>query len=294
MGFLSRFKRKAAEATSPAGTAAAKRGSGGSNSGNNTTTSSDAPADEVMRARVRARQRLIGAAVLVVIGIVGFPLVFETQPRPIPVDIPIEIPKKDGAPALVMPPARGAATPSREASAPAASTTSSTATTNAAAAPPVDEVITEAPADAGRPVVSTASAAGSAKPPATKPAEAAKPAEPKPADAKPHEPKVAAATPAADSARAKALLDGKDTGSAKAEASGRFVVQVGAFADAAAARETRQKVEKLGLKTYTQVAATASGSRIRVRVGPFASRDEADKALAKAKGAGLNAVVLTL
>jgi DedD protein len=71
-------------------------------------------------------------------------------------------------------------------------------------------------------------------------------------------------------------------------------VQVGAFADAAAARETRAKAEKLGLKTYTQVASTPSGNRIRVRVGPFGSRDEADRALAKARGAGLSAVVLTL
>ena len=74
----------------------------------------------------------------------------------------------------------------------------------------------------------------------------------------------------------------------------RFVVQVGAFADAEAARETRKNVEKLGLKTYTQVAQTAAGNRIRVRVGPFASRGEAEAALAKAKAAGLNAVVLTL
>ena len=43
------------------------------------------------------------------VGIVGFPLLFETQPRPIPVDIPIEIPRKDGAPALPMPPLRSAA-----------------------------------------------------------------------------------------------------------------------------------------------------------------------------------------
>ncbi|HWH82403.1 MAG TPA: SPOR domain-containing protein, partial [Burkholderiaceae bacterium] len=66
-------------------------------------------ADAVQRARTLARQRLIGAAVLVVIGVIGFPLVFETQPRPIPVDIPIEVPRKDGAPPLVMPPARGTA-----------------------------------------------------------------------------------------------------------------------------------------------------------------------------------------
>jgi DedD protein len=74
----------------------------------------------------------------------------------------------------------------------------------------------------------------------------------------------------------------------------RFVVQVGAFADAEAARESRKNVEKLGLKTYTQVAQTASGNRIRVRVGPFATRAEAEAALAKAKAAGLNAVLLTL
>ena len=49
--------------------------------------------------------------------------------------------------------------------------------------------------------------------------------------------------------------------------------------------------EKLGLKTYTAGGADAAGNRIRVRVGPFASRGEAEAALAKAKAAGLNAVV---
>jgi DedD protein len=276
MGFLSIFQRKA-DASPPAAA---------------TQKPSIDSADDVMRARVRARQRLIGAAVLVVIGIVGFPLVFETQPRPIPVDIPIEIPRKDGAPALTMPPAR--------APRPAASTD--------AAPAPKDDVITESRDDAGKPVAPAASAPAQVaaavppKPVDTKPAEA-KPAapeskpEPKP-DAKPAKP-----APSSDSTRAKALLEGKDvaakpepkpdTKETKADA-GRFVVQVGAFADASAARETRLKVEKLGLKTYTQVAATANGNRIRVRVGPFASRDEADKALAKAKSAGLTAVVLTL
>ena len=71
-------------------------------------------------------------------------------------------------------------------------------------------------------------------------------------------------------------------------------MQVGAFAEATAARETRLKVERLGLKTYTQVAETPAGSRIRVRIGPFASRAEADAALAKARAGGVSAVVLTL
>jgi DedD protein len=78
------------------------------------------------------------------------------------------------------------------------------------------------------------------------------------------------------------------------EAAERIVVQVGAFADAARAREVRLKVEAAGLKTYTHVAQTAEGSRIRVRVGPFATRAEADKAAARVKALGLPAAILTL
>ncbi|MEO7854874.1 MAG: SPOR domain-containing protein, partial [Rubrivivax sp.] len=47
-------------------------------------------AAEVLAARTRARRRLIGAVVLLGIGIVAFPLIFETQPRPVAVDLPIE------------------------------------------------------------------------------------------------------------------------------------------------------------------------------------------------------------
>ena len=90
------------------------------------------PADAVQQARTRARQRLIGAIVLLGIGVIGFPLVFETQPRPIPVDVPIEIPRRDSLPPLTMPPARAPMRPAQSdvagnasaapASAPAAAT----------------------------------------------------------------------------------------------------------------------------------------------------------------------------
>ena len=79
-----------------------------------------------------------------------------------------------------------------------------------------------------------------------------------------------------------------------ASVQGRFVVQVGAFSDAAAAREVQQKVEKLGLKTYTQVVETSDGRRIRVRVGPFASRDDAEKAAGKVKSAGLQTALFPI
>jgi DedD protein len=69
---------------------------------------------------------------------------------------------------------------------------------------------------------------------------------------------------------------------------------VGAFADATKARDTRLKVEKAGLKTYTNVAETKDGRRIRVRVGPFATKAEAEKAAVRIKELDLPAAVLTL
>ena len=257
-----------------------------------------APADPVQQARTRARQRLIGAIVLLVIGIIGFPLVFETQPRPIPVDIPIEIPKKDALPPLAAPPA----TPSTSAAPLVAASPASRPRSPALPVEPkpADAMITESRSEAGREV---APRAASQSAPASASAVGAAPRRAVAAASGPAPAKAAASAtasirpaedltrPRADGERARALLEGRSAASAEAQ---RFVVQVGAFADAEAARETRLKVEKLGLRTYTQIAQTPSGSRIRVRVGPFASRGEADAALDKAKAAGLSAVVVTL
>jgi hypothetical protein len=66
-----------------------------------------APAESIETMRRRARHRLIGAAVLVLLGVVGFPLLFDSQPRPIPVDIPIEIPDRNRVAPLVAPSAQG-------------------------------------------------------------------------------------------------------------------------------------------------------------------------------------------
>ena len=99
-------------------------------------------------------------------------------------------------------------------------------------------------------------------------------------------------------ARARALLEGRDPDKAAskpvADAAGRFIVQIGAFEDTARAQEVRQKVERGGLKTYTHVAETPSGKRTRVRVGPYGSRADAEKAASRIKALGLPAAILTL
>ena len=48
------------------------------------------------------------------------------------------------------------------------------------------------------------------------------------------------------------------------------------------------------MKTYTQVVESEGGRRTRVRVGPFASRAEAEKAAARIKATGLPAAILSL
>ena len=211
--------------------------------------------------RKRAKQRLIGASILVLVGVIGFPLVFDTQPRPIAVDIPIDIPDRGKAGTTNT--AVGAVSTAPSASAPAAPAP-------AAQAPVFVPPVTE-------PTAPTQPAAAAPAPaPAPAPAAAMK----------------ASAPVSNDGERARALLEGKPASAAVAE--GRFVVQVGAFADPARAREARQTLEKAGLKTYTQVADTKEGKRIRVRVGPFETRAEAEKAAVKVKALDLPASVLNL
>jgi DedD protein len=100
--------------------------------------------------------------------------------------------------------------------------------------------------------------------------------------------------PASTSSPAAILTGAPPAKPSDAAGAGRFIVQVGAFLDDAKVRETRAKVEKLGMKTYTQPVDTPTGKRTRVRVGPYATKAEADKIAARLKGDGLQAVVLTL
>ena len=225
MGLLSSFKR--APGATPA-------------------TADDPQAIEA--ARVRARRRLIGAVVLLGIGVIAFPLLFETQPRPIPVDIAIEIPRKETAVPLALPPPLAVVSPAQ-------------------------------------PAASKVEMRVEAKPEIKPEVKAETKAEPK-AEANAQS-KPATPVAVADPVPAK-------PGASSVEAGGRFVVQVGAFADAASARGARAKVELLGLRTYTQAVETANGARTRVRIGPFGSREEADRAASKLKAAGMPAAVLTL
>ena len=259
-----------------------------------------AQAESVDDMRSRARHRLIGAAVLVVLGVIGFPILFDSQPRPIPVDVPIEIPDRNQVAPLMVP-----ADQAQLSSLPATSDVGSALaqgeelvvnepTPLAVPKPPEPPRFVPEPAAAPAPVVAAPAAVVPKEPapqveakvePVVKPAPVVKPV-------------------VSEAERARALLEGRAPASTPAPAvaspkpeagqQARFIVQVGAFADQAKANEVRSKLERAGLKTYTQAVETKDGTRTRVRVGPFGQRDEADKAANRIKGLGLPASVLTL
>lgn len=248
-----------------------------------------APAPESIEVlRKRARHRLIGASVLVLAGVIGFPLVFDNQPRPVAVDIPIEIPDRNKVKPLSAPAAAPAVAPA------AATVATSPASSAPSAAKQPEEVVISAPSDnSARAVAGQISTAPAMAKPAPK-------LEPRP-EHKPVEAVVekAVSKPAAkvdDGAKAQALLEGKSTEAAKpAAASGtRFVVQIGAYADVTKAREARMKLERAGIKTYTQVVQSSEGKRIRVRVGPVESKAEVDRLAEKIRKLNLTAQILEL
>lgn len=259
----------------------------------------------VQQARTRARRRLIGAVVLLAVGVVVFPVLFETKPRPLPADVPIEVQGRRDVPAArTAAPAAQARPASAVLELPVEPAASVPAPLPAPVPAPVASVAEPAKAEPVKAEL-TKVEAPKAEPAKAEPAKA-DPRKPEPIKVEATKPEAAkadtgkadpakAASRAADGERARALLEGKPEGPGAADARpGRFVVQVGAFTDAAKLREVRAQVEKLGLKTYTQTVETASGARTRVRVGPFNTRAEAESAGTKLKAAGLPGNVLVL
>ena len=302
------------------------------------------PQETIDTLRRRARHRLIGAAVLVGLAIIGFPLLFDTQPRPVAVNAPITIPDKDKVAPLRTPDPVPAAASLGEreemvSGAVAPRGGDRTASASAAAVAPARRASAEKPAaptrDA-RPDAAAADARANAEEAArlkaeeaarAKAAQAKREEEAKAAQARRDDDRSQAQTDAQakreeaarakreqearakreselrakreEAARARALLEGRGTPSADKPAAadakgGRFIVQVGAFADDSAVREARQKAERAGVKTYTQTVETSAGKRTRVRAGPFSSREDADKAAGALKKAGLGGSVLSL
>lgn len=245
------------------------------------------PNESIEIVRRRARHRLTGAVVLVLLAVVGFPLLFDTQPRPVSVDTPIVVPDRQKTPALAsnvpVPAAQAPAKPLLPNTEPATVPAQSSLDAREEVVPKPAAPLADKPVD--QPVEKRADL--TAEKPVTTKAETK--AEIKP-EAKPEAKALTPPKPKDDGQKAQALLEGK---TAKPAAS-RLTIQVGAFTDAAKIRDVRSKLEQAGLKTYTQVVEKDGKSTTRIRVGPFETKEEADKAAARIRKLDLPAAVLKL
>ena len=260
---------------------------------------SNTPAESVEVIRKRARHRLMGSVILVLGAVVGLPLLFDSQPRPVAIDTPIVIPDRNQVAALTAPSAIvKPAAPSKEivleAAEPPNGPATKSAVANTAALDPHEEVVTKDTKNVAKvdPKTEVKPEVKSEAKPEAKP-EVKPESKPETKTVAKSDTKEGVKDAAKDAAKAKALLDGKEA-TKPAETAVRSVVQVGAFADLAKAREVRTKLESAGIKTYTQDVETKEGKRTRVRVGPFATKEEADKAAEKIRKLNLQATVLKL
>ena len=223
----------------------------------------------------RARHRLIGAAVLVLIAVIGLPRILDSQPKSVNNDIAVNI--------VTSLPAPNALAPTPDVKAPATTPVdlstkdkevASTAAVVKDEAPkevavtpqPAETKVEEKPANpakttalglaAGEEVIANAS---------QKPKSAAK-ADAKPADTKP-----------------------------PTNGSGKFVIQIGAFASEDRAKGWITKLKDQKIPNYTLTKTNADGVKLYVlRAGPFTGKDLAESAEKKIKAMGLSPRVVEL
>lgn len=213
-------------------------------------------APEALALKRRGRRRLIGAVTIALLLVVFVPMILDSEPRKAGKDIALTIPAKDGQPAL--------------------------------------------PAPSVAPAVPPAAVKAEPKPVPAEPV----PVEPKPAEQKPMEPKPVAESPPAAKVEVKPepkvepkldpkpepKLEAKPPAKPEAKADPKklegFVVQLGAFSDADKVKQLVAKLKAAKIPVFTEQIKGDGGNLTRVRVGPYKTREQADKALPQIKKAG--------
>ncbi|PKO31188.1 MAG: hypothetical protein CVU34_17910 [Betaproteobacteria bacterium HGW-Betaproteobacteria-7] len=213
----------------------------------------------------RARRRLVGAVAFVSIVAVVLPMVMDNEPRQAMQDVEIHIPGQDDKPFAPKFAVEPVARP------PAAAPAKPEVQPNARVVETVRDKEADKPVEKAAEMPAAKPAAKVAEKPVTKPVE-----------------KPVAKTD--DAKRAAAILAGQ-SGEAPAAKGGEYLVLIGAFTSDANVRNLKAKLAEQGIKVFTEPLDTPQGRKTRVRAGPFASREAADKALVKMQKIGVSGVV---
>jgi DedD protein len=203
----------------------------------------------------RGRRRLVGAIALVLAAVIVLPMVFDSEPRGSAPPVSVRIPGEDDT----------GFTPKI--------TPKSPPLEQKAAEKTVAKAVEKAVEKAAEKAVEKApeKAAEAPRAPVEKPAPKIEVAVSKPSD------KPAAKAADEEKKRAEAALAGAAGGE-------QFVVPAGAYADPTGVVE---KLKEAKIPHYTEAIAIKGGTVTRVRAGPFASRDAAEKVQQQLKGLGL-------
>lgn len=209
--------------------------------------------EDELNLRRKARRRLIGAIALTLAVVVILPMVLDSEPKPAGQDIELRIPSPDKA---------GEFAPRTSALAGAVVSPPAASAVGAASVSPAVPVIVNAANQIAASDKQPAAASGTQ----IEAQEKAQPAVNK--------------TPESHT---------ESGGTSKPASADGFIVQVGAYSNAAAAKHEVGKLKKLGFKAYTEKA----GKKVRVRVGPYAEREKAEKIRQQLEKHGLHPVVMS-
>jgi DedD protein len=199
----------------------------------------------------RAKERLIGASLLVVLLVLVVPELL-SGPKPAAPNVPL-------LPA-----------PSANAPEPTRTVTVDLATSKSTAADSEGGPLDSAAASAGAPAAPATSAASVAEPVASAPTVASSVVAPKPLNS------VPAFVPSRS----------VDSTAAAPTSSRDWAVQLGSFANRGNAEKLVRQLKSQGLQVYDSAIGVGQAQRFRVRVGPLPDRAAADRTIAKLKALG--------
>jgi len=233
--------------------------------------------DVQLQLKKRARRRLVGAVAFVSVVAVVLPIVMDHEPRQVVQDVEIRIPGQNEKPFA---PKFAATPPEKPAEKPAeVAETKVVVPPTARVVEAVKDKAVDKPID--KPID---------KPVEKAPVKVEKAPEKVPA--KPVENPVEKPVVKNDDAkRAAAILGGQSVEAKPVATSGEYLVLIGAFSNEANVKNLKAKLGEQGIKTFSEPLDTPQGKKTRVRAGPFASREAAEKALEKMQKIGVSGAV---
>jgi len=253
-------------------------------------------ADPASEVKIRARRRLIGAAILALTAAVVVPMVLDTKPTPWADDIPIQIPAKDSKfePKLTVPVGSKANVPTAKSSEQLPEKPIDKAADKAAektlpgAVPEAVAVVNTPPPAVVKPVTPSEGSTVKAEPPAAS-TETPKQKTSHPQTASVNSKSVEKSTDKANETVKNILADKPKPANAN---KGKVIVQAGAFVSEEKIKTVEQQLRKAGFTSYREEIHTEKGVVTRLRFA-MPSEQAANQAVAKLALEGLSPKIVS-